>query len=75
MRRFFSFLIGIISGAFVGAVAVLMFTPESGEDLRTQVRGRFQNLIEDVRTAAEEERRRLESQLEAFKQGEIPVEE
>jgi len=75
MRRFFSFLIGVISGAFVAAVAVLLLTPESGSDLRTQVRDRFSSLVEEVRAAAEAERKRLESQLESLKRGEIPVEE
>jgi gas vesicle protein len=75
MRRFFSFLIGVISGALVGAVTVLLLTPESGEDLRAQVRGRFENLVEEVRSTAAAERERLEAQLEAFKRGEIPVED
>ena len=75
MRRFFNFLIGLISGAFVAAVAVLLLTPESGSNLRTQVRDRFSGLVEEVRSAAEAERKRLEAQLESLKRGEIPVEE
>jgi len=75
MRRFFSFMIGVISGALVGAVAVLLLTPESGEELRAGVRERFENLVEEVRSAAATERKRLETQLDSLKRGEISVED
>jgi gas vesicle protein len=75
MRRFFSFLIGVISGALVGATTVLLLAPESGEELRSQIRERAESLVEEVRLAAENERKRLEAQLESMKRGEIPVED
>lgn len=75
MRRFFNFLLGAFSGALVGAVTVMLLTPISGEELRTQARDRLGGVIEEMRAAAEAERQRLEAQLEALKRGEISVEE
>jgi gas vesicle protein len=75
MRRFFSFMIGVISGALVGAVAVLFLTPESGEELRARVREQFENLVDEARSAAAAERQRLETQLDSLKRGEISVED
>ena len=40
MRRMFGFLIGIFVGGLVGSVIALLLAPESGENLRTELRER-----------------------------------
>ena len=43
MRRMFGFLIGITVGGLVGSTIALLMAPESGENLRGQLRERGQN--------------------------------
>ena len=40
MRRFFSFLSGVVVGAIAGSVVALLFAPSSGEELLSDVQGR-----------------------------------
>ena len=53
MRRMFGFLIGIFTGALVGGVIALLLAPESGENLRGQLRDRGQNFLNDIRQTAD----------------------
>ncbi len=71
MKQFFAFLIGAFIGALIGAVLALLFTPRSGEELRQQVRSRVEQIAEDIRSAVEDERKRLEEEFAALKSGEI----
>jgi gas vesicle protein len=73
MRRFFSFMMGVMSGAVVGAVAALLMAPASGEELRDQFQNRADSFLTDVKTAIADERKRLEQELEALKRGELQV--
>lgn len=73
MQRFLAFLSGILSGAFVGVVVALLLAPMSGDKLRDQVQNQFQGKIDDIRMAVEQERTRLEAELEALKRGEIKI--
>ncbi len=73
MRSFFNFLLGVISGALVGAAAGLLLAPASGDEIREGFQNRADSLIADVRTAIADERRRLETELEALKRGELQV--
>ena len=63
MRRFFSFLSGVLLGSLTGAVVALLFAPTSGEDIRTQARDRYHNIESEVRSAAATRRAELEKQL------------
>jgi len=63
MRRFFSFLSGVVTGAIVGAVVALLFAPSSGEELLSDVQGRAATLRDEVRSAAQSRRAELEKQL------------
>ncbi|MCB9112090.1 MAG: YtxH domain-containing protein [Anaerolineales bacterium] len=67
MRRMFGFLIGIFTGALVGGVMALLLAPESGENLRGQLRDRGQNFLNDVRHSADVRRIELRSRLESLK--------
>ncbi len=69
MRKTISFLIGLLSGAVVGAAAAILLAPYSGPELQERVRARVQGLIEEGRRAATARRAELETQLEAFKRG------
>lgn len=63
MRRFFSFLSGVVTGAIIGAVVALLFAPTSGEELMSDVQGRAATLRDEVRSAAQARRAELEKQL------------
>jgi gas vesicle protein len=69
MRKVFGFLVGLLAGAAVGTVAVILLTPYSGSEVRERIRTRVQELIEEGRRAAAARRAELETQLEAFKRG------
>jgi gas vesicle protein len=67
MRRIFSFMIGILSGALVGSILVLLLTPEAGEELRAQMRARGEGLLVEVREAAEARRAELTDRLRTLR--------
>ncbi|HET89385.1 MAG TPA: YtxH domain-containing protein [Chloroflexi bacterium] len=69
MKKAFSFLLGVVSGAVIGAVAAILLAPYPGSELQARVRTRIQELIEEGRRAAAERRSELEVQLESFKRG------
>lgn len=73
MQRFFSFLAGLLTGALIGAVAALLLTPMSGQEMTGEVRGRAEKIAADVKSAIDTERQRLEAELEALKRGEIQI--
>ena len=70
MRKFMSFLAGILCGALVGAVTAILLAPYSGSELQDRIRAQADDLIEKGREAAMVKRTELEAQLEAFKRGE-----
>jgi len=67
MRRMFGFLIGVLVGALVGSTVALLLAPESGENLRGQLRERGQGLINDVRHAADSRRIELRGKLDSMR--------
>lgn len=67
MRRMFGFLIGIFVGGLVGAVLALLLAPESGENLRSQLRDRGQGFMNDIRHSADSRRIELRHQLETLR--------
>lgn len=67
MRKFFSFFLGVFSGGLVGAATALLLAPAPGQDVRSQVTGRFQNIQEEVRSAAVARRTELERELERLR--------
>lgn len=78
MRKFFGFLMGTIMGALVGATLALLLAPGSGEELRAQIRQRFEALQEELGEAASTRRLELEKQLSDLRQPKttsVPLEE
>ncbi len=67
MRRMFGFLIGIVVGALVGSTVALLLAPESGEQIRGELRQRGAGFLADVRSAADSRRIELQSRLEELR--------
>ncbi len=67
MRRMFGFMIGILVGALVGSTVALLMAPESGENLRGQIRVRGQNFMNDVSHAADARRIELRGRLDSLR--------
>lgn len=74
MRRFFSFLMGTLTGALVGATVALLLAPSSGEELQSRARERFVSLKDEVRQAYEARVAQLEAELETLRQRVKPEE-
>jgi len=64
MRRTISFFIGVIMGGLVGATIALLFAPDSGTELRDQIRERAESLSTEIRRAAGSRRIELQERLE-----------
>jgi gas vesicle protein len=63
----FGFLIGILVGGLVGSTIALLLAPESGENLRSQLRSRGDNFFNDVRHAADERKIELRQKLDSLR--------
>ncbi len=63
MQRLFSFLAGALTGALVGATLMVLFTPSSGETVRSDLQKRIQGLRDQMMDAASSRRSELESRL------------
>ena len=68
MRRTFGFLIGIVVGGLVGSTIALLLAPDSGEQLRAELRARGENFFDEVRHAADERRIELRQRLEYMRE-------
>ena len=67
MQRMFGFLIGIVVGGLVGSTIALLLAPESGEELRSEIRARGENFFSDVRQAADERKIELRQRLDSLR--------
>jgi gas vesicle protein len=63
MQRALSFLSGAVAGALVGATLMVIFTPASGESVRSDLRNRVQRFRDQLQDAASARRAELETQL------------
>jgi len=68
MKRAINFLLGFSMGSLVAATAVLLLTPSSGDELRSQLQERIQAIQQEMQTAAAQRRAELEEQLAALRQ-------
>ena len=68
MDKFVRFVVGLLLGAVVGAGLVVLFAPQSGEELRQCIRDRVEEILEEGQMAAEERRVELMAQFEELKQ-------
>ncbi len=67
MRRMFGFFIGIVVGALVGSTIALLMAPESGDALRSRLRDRGQDFVNDIRHASDTRRIELRDRLETLR--------
>ncbi|MBT3187856.1 MAG: YtxH domain-containing protein [Anaerolineae bacterium] len=67
MRKFFGFMIGIVVGALVGSTIALLLAPESGEELRGQLRERGLSVQAEIRNAADVRRIELRDRLDELR--------
>jgi len=68
MRRMFGFLIGIAVGGLVGSTIALLMAPESGEQLRIELRSRGESFFNEVRQAADERKIELRQRLDEMRE-------
>lgn len=69
MKKAFSFLNGFVSGALVGGLIMLLFTPDSGVGVRESVKDRLLGLKDEINIAAQQKRVELESELAKLREG------
>jgi len=63
----FGFMIGLFVGGLVGSTVALLLTPETGEDLRSELRLRGAGFFDQVRSAADTRRIELRGRLESLR--------
>jgi gas vesicle protein len=68
MRRVLGFLIGIAVGGLVGSTIALLMAPESGEQLRIELRSRGESFFNEVRQAADERKIELRQRLDEMRE-------
>ncbi len=67
--RVMNFVAGFLGGVIIGAVIVLLITPQSGSDLQAGVRARFDDILAEGRRAAAARRAELEARFASLKGG------
>lgn len=63
MSRMSKFLLGAMIGGMMGTILALLFTPDSGEELRGQIKDYQKKIVLDVNDAAKQKREELEREL------------
>jgi len=66
MGRAIRWLYGFLIGGLTGAGLALLFTPQSGAELRQRIRARWRQIVEEGREAAAQRRAELERELAAL---------
>ncbi|MBW8010232.1 MAG: YtxH domain-containing protein [Chloroflexi bacterium] len=72
MKRIWSFFSGAVMGALVGATLAILLAPSSGEDIRTQMRQRVEQLQSELKDAAQSRRIELERQIASMRKPQKP---
>ena len=67
MQKAFGFFLGAFTGGLLGAAAVLILTPMSGEKVRGQIGSRFMNLQNEINAVKNQKRAELENQLQSLR--------
>ena len=67
MSKFWSFTAGALSGALVGSVVTILFTPKSGDDLIADAEARWNAAVDEANRAREEKQQELEMEFETNK--------
>lgn len=67
------FVEGFVLGGLLGAMAALLMSPSSGEELRARIQSEAQRVQDEVNKAAMERRAELEKQLNQMRAPRPPV--
>ena len=68
MRRMLGFLIGVTVGGLVGSTIALLMAPDSGDQLRSELRLRGETFMNEVRQAADERKIELRQRLDYMRE-------
>ena len=63
MNKFGNFILGIFTGALVGGILALLFTPVKGSALRARLGSSMTQMQNEVKTAAQNRMTELNQQL------------
>jgi gas vesicle protein len=67
MNRAANFLLGAVIGGLIGATIAILMAPASGEEMRTNIRMRTDQVRSEVAQAAAARRAELENQLASLR--------
>lgn len=67
MRKIFGFMIGIVVGGLVGSTVALLLAPDSGAELRSDLRKRGAAFQAEIRNAADTRRIELRERLDELR--------
>lgn len=70
MRGLVNFISGALLGGVIGAAAVILVAPQSGEELRANLRHEVDAILDEGRRAARERENEMREQL-AYLRGEV----
>jgi gas vesicle protein len=68
MKRFFSFVAGLLSGSVVGAAAAILLAPASGDELRADARARWEEALNAAKEEMEQTQRQKSLEYEQMKE-------
>lgn len=67
MNKIMNFFVGLIVGGLIGATVVILVTPASGEEIRSQIQERSIQLKDEIKAVADARRAELERELAALR--------
>ena len=67
MQKLMNFFAGLIVGGLIGATVVILVTPASGEEIRSQIQDRSIQLKDEIKAVADARRAELERELAALR--------
>jgi len=62
-----NFFAGLIVGGLIGATVIILVTPASGEEIRSQIQDRSIQLKDEIKAVADARRAELERELAALR--------
>jgi gas vesicle protein len=67
--RVLNFIYGVLIGAALGAILVLLTTPQSGQDIQSAAKEKFDKLVEEGRKASNARKAELEARMTNIRAG------
>ena len=71
MKKAGFFALGAFIGGLLAGIAVLLLTPMSGNDLRKEIKGQTENLVNEVKQASLDRQEELKAELENLRLGKV----